>query len=304
MRIATFNLQNMRLRGDHLDGARDGDVPEDRGPQAQALDPADRALTAQVIREADADVIAVQEVFDLATLDHFNAHDLAPLGADYPYRACLPGNDGRGLDVGVMSRVEPARVTSHAPLTPADLHMHFDGLADDLPIFRRDVLLVEIGPLVLFICHFKAPYPDTDPVRAIRRAEARALRALVERAFPDPERGLWMILGDLNEPARNQDHEAAIAPLRGGFAIDLLDRIPREDRWSWHNPFEHLYGHPDAMLASPELARRCPDAVPRIIRSGMGLETRRNRGPHLPSVGHHRPHASDHAAVVVELEGI
>ena len=304
MRIATFNLQNMRLRGDHLDGARDGDVPQDRGPAAEALDPADRTLTAQVIRETDADILAVQEVFDQAALDHFNSHDLAPLGAAYPFRYCFPGNDGRGLDVGLLSRIEPALVKSHADLTPADLGLQFEGLRDDLPIFRRDVLLAEIGPLTLFVCHFKAPYPDTDLVWSIRRAEALALRALVERRFADPDQALWMVLGDLNEPSRTQTRSPAIAPLLDGFATDLLDRVPQQDRWSWHNPIEHLYGHPDAMLASPALARRWPDAVPRIIRSGMGLETHRNTGPHLSQVGHHRPHASDHAAVVVDLEGI
>ena len=304
MRIATFNLQNLRLRGDHLDGARDGDVPQDRGAQARALDPADRALTAQVIRDTDADILALQEVFDQPTLDHFNAHDLVPRGAGYPFRTCLPGNDGRGLDVGLMSRIEPALIRSHATLTPNDLGLHFDALADDLPIFRRDVLLAQIGPLTLFICHFKAPYPDSEQVWAIRHAEALALRALIEREIPDPARALWMILGDLNEPAHSQPRPAAIAPLRGDFATDLLTRIPQTDRWSWHNPIERLYGHPDALLASPALARRWPNAVPQIIRSGMGLETRRNTGPHLPGVGYHRPHASDHAAVVVEIDGI
>ena len=74
MRIATFNVQNLRLRhpdgGDRLDGARDGDAVED-----SALDPMDRRLTAAVIRDVRADVIALQEVFDDETLDHF--HDRA-----------------------------------------------------------------------------------------------------------------------------------------------------------------------------------------------------------------------------------
>ena len=58
MRIATFNVQNLRLRhvAGHarLDGARDGDVPEDNSPQAMALDLADRRLTAAVLARADA----------------------------------------------------------------------------------------------------------------------------------------------------------------------------------------------------------------------------------------------------------
>ena len=53
MRIATFNVQNLRLRkadGEAiLDGARDGDVPEDAAAAASALDRTDRALTASAL---------------------------------------------------------------------------------------------------------------------------------------------------------------------------------------------------------------------------------------------------------------
>jgi hypothetical protein len=60
MRIATFSLQNLRLRyHDHarLNGALDSDVPEDAIPRATALDLADRRLGAAVLAHADADVV-------------------------------------------------------------------------------------------------------------------------------------------------------------------------------------------------------------------------------------------------------
>ena len=86
MRIATFNVQNMRLRRPdgqpRLDGARDGDMPEDSTGAAAALDPIDRALTARVLAEADADAVALQEVFDQRTLDYFHDAVLLPVGAD------------------------------------------------------------------------------------------------------------------------------------------------------------------------------------------------------------------------------
>ncbi|SEQ02539.1 endonuclease/exonuclease/phosphatase family protein [Thalassovita taeanensis] len=304
MRIATFNLQNLRLRGTHLDGARDGDMPRDQGPQAARLDKADRHLTAQVIRETQADVLALQEVFDQETLDHFHDNVLAPIGVNYPYRHCLPGNDGRGLDVAVLSRRPLDSVQSHASLTPADLGLTLPGAAPDLPVFRRDVLQVETRGLTLFICHFKAPYPDTPQVWATRHAEAQALHRLITRRFADPAHALWLVLGDLNEPARRSSSKSALAPLLGDFSVNLLDRLPSEDRWSWHNTHQQLYGHPDAILASPAVARRWPDAVPQVIRSGMSLEAHRNPGPHLAQTGHHRPHASDHAALVLDLPGL
>ena len=59
MRLASFNVQNMRLRrgpsGPRLDGARDRDLPEDIGPAAEQLDSYDRALTAQLLAEANAE---------------------------------------------------------------------------------------------------------------------------------------------------------------------------------------------------------------------------------------------------------
>ena len=311
MRLASFNVQSLRLRWrdghPRLDGARDADVAADRGPAAEALDPEDRRLTAAVLARTDADVIALQEVFDQATLDHFHDHCLlAPGAAPYPYRHCIPGNDGRGLDVAVISRLPPRAVVSHAQETPASLGLEIPPEVDpDMPVFRRDCLRVEVGLVTLFICHFKAPYPDAEATWPVRRAETLALHRLITRRFHDPASALWLILGDLNEPreAAPARPEPAIAPLAAPFSIDLLDRLPSADRWSWHEPFGPDLGSPDVMLASPALARRWPAARPQIIRHGLGLEATAYDGPRLAGVGRHRPHASDHAALMIELPG-
>lgn len=308
MRLASFNVQSLRLRWRdgtaRLDGARDGDVPADLGPNAAALDPEDRRLTAQVLAQAQADVIALQEVFDQATLDHFHDHYLLPVGlAPYPFRHCLPGNDGRGLDVAILSRLPLAALISHAHATPTSLDLELpDGVAADLPVFRRDCLLVQIDQITLFICHFKAPYPDAMASWPIRRAEALALRRIIERHFADPAHGLWLILGDLNEPRQTKPHHpAAIAPVLAPFSVDLLERLPEAERWSWHEPFGPDRGCPDVMLASPALAARWPQAVPWIIRSGLAHNAGPTQGARLPGVGAHRPHASDHAVLVIDL---
>ncbi len=303
MRIATFNVQNMRLRGQHLDGARDGDTPGDSGPGAQALDPADRRLSARLIRDSEADIVVLQEVFDAASLDHFHEHFLAPLKAHYPHRHCLPGNDGRGLDLAVLSRLPLPRLRSHASLTAADARVPAAlGLAPDLPVFRRDCLEIALPGLSLFACHFKAPYPDPEAAWATRRAEALAVRHLIEARFGDPARARWLILGDLNDPRDPPEgHQRAIAPLLPPFSVNLVDRLPAEARWSWHQPQEHFYAAPDKLLASPALAAANAQALPNILREGLGYETTRYTGPRLPGTGQHRPHASDHALIYVDL---
>ena len=309
MRIATFNVQNLRLRhpaaGARLDGARDRDVPEDEGPEAEALDPIDRRLTAAVIRDLDADVLVLQEVFDAETLDHFHDKYLLASGVGaYPNRVCLPGNDGRGLDVAVMSRLPVGRVASHSGLLPADVGLEPPEGFGDQPVFRRDCLLVEVGPLSLFACHFKAPWPDEDAAWPVRRLEAETVRRIVEARFADAPEALWLIAGDLNDPDPAGAPGRAIAPLEEPFAVDLSRRMAPDERWTFHDPDTGRRSLPDALLASPRLAEAWPGAVPWVVREGLSREAGRVAGERLREVGEHRPHASDHAALAVEFPGL
>ena len=309
MRIATFNVQNLRLRHPagraRFDGARDYDVPEDSTAEATALDLADRRLTSAIIAQSYADVICLQEVFSLETLNFFHEHLICHAGAAYPYRVCLPGNDGGGRDLAVLSRRPIEGIRSHAALTPDDLGLTPpEGMRSDSPIFRRDCLAFSIGEVALFNCHFKAPWPDTTRAWPIRRMEALAVRKLVERRQKDDQRALWMILGDLNEPVKPVDEEAAIAPLLPPFSVDLLERMPEHERWTFYNAQDGHYARPDALLASPALAQRWPDATPQALRAGLDRDADRTDVARLPDVGAHRPHASDHAALVIDLEGL
>jgi endonuclease/exonuclease/phosphatase family metal-dependent hydrolase len=309
VRLATFNVQNLRLRRlpdgrERLDGARDGDAPEGSTAASRRFDRADRRLTAAVLHDMNADVVALQEVHDSATLDHFHDRFLMRTGlAPYPHRVCRPGNDNMGRNLALLSRTAPHRVHSNAHLRPADLGLApVPGQPPDRPVFCRDCLEAEIGGLTLFLCHFKAPYPDPSVTHAARRLEALAVRRLVKRRFPEPASALWLILGDLNEPdARVPLAEKATAPLLDGFAVDLLERRPQGQRWSYHEPHREAYSRPDALLASPALAERYPEACPRLFREGMGLQAGLYPGPRLHGVGEDRPHASDHAAVLIDF---
>lgn len=305
MRIATFNAQNLRLRqtpgGPRLDGARDrdSDVPDDAG-----LDVEDRRLTAALLARIGADIVCLQEVYDAATLDHFHDAFLLPAGAaPYPQRVCLPGNDGHGLNVALLGRRAPDDVVSNSDLRAADLGLDDPGgVLHGQPVFRRDCLQVRFGALTLFVCHLKAPYPDRDRAAAIRSLEAAAIRRIVERAFPDPGSGLWMIVGDLNTPVGTGiEGDEALAPLLGGFAVDLMERLPDGEDWTFRMPDTGERLRPDAMLASPALARLCPGAVPVVERIGMEPRADRPAGSPFATVGRPRPHASDHAAIWIDL---
>ncbi|WP_323036777.1 endonuclease/exonuclease/phosphatase family protein [Pararhodobacter sp.] len=305
MRVLTFNVQNLRLRRpggqDRLDGARDFDETEKAEDLGRVLDFADRRLTAQVLAQADADVCALQEVFDAPSLDYFHDHLLRATGVElWPWRACLPGNDGAGRDVAVMAR-RPFAATSYARLRPRDLGLsQVPGVSVDRVIFCRDCLQVEMGALTLFTVHFKAPWPDRTAAWHRRRLEALAVKRLIERRFSEPGAALWLVLGDLNDPLA--DPERAVAPLIEGFGVDLTARMAPGERWTWWHE-DGVRGCPDAMVASPALAARWPDAVPRALRAGMGRDAG-GQAARLEDVGDHRPHASDHAALVLDLPGI
>lgn len=291
----------------HLDGARDEDIEEDVAPDAVSLDDIDRSLTARVLKKADADFVSLQEVFNQDTLDYFHDEILVPGGVSpYPHRVCLPGNDGRGLDVAVMSRLPIDDVTSHAAETPSSLGLDAsDAVGPGDRIFRRDCLVVSVGRLTAFVCHFKAPYPDTASVFEIRRLEALAVRRLIERRFETSAESLWLIVGDLNEPAvAETDPARSIAPVFQDFAVDLLSRIPSQERWTFHQPQSTVYTCPDALLASPALAAQWPDARPEILRIGLDRDAGRYEGERLEGVGVHRPHASDHAALSIDFPGL
>lgn len=305
MRLATFNVQNLRLRPSDgvafIDGASDDDATG--VARTPALAHADRIETARIIAESRADFVALQEVFDLATLDFFNEHYLVPAGANsYAHRYCIKGNDGRGMNVAALSRIPARLVRSHATETGADL-----GLIDlpaelrDAPIFRRDCLQIELDTVSLFICHFKAPYPD--PVRAsrIRSAEARAVRRIIESRFVKPADERWLVLGDFNEPAQAQTATSATSHLlRDGFAVDLLDRLSPGRDWTYETPRSHLHTRPDRILASPRLAGDYGETLPHIIRSGMGAD-RSETGGTTPD---RAPRASDHALVYADFPGL
>ncbi|WP_116133145.1 endonuclease/exonuclease/phosphatase family protein [Tropicimonas sp. IMCC34043] len=311
MKIATFNVQNLRLRpagpGGALDGARDGDLAPDTAAGAEGEDLADRRLTAAVLHGIDADVVALQEVYDRATLDFFHDRFLLPTGmAPYPHRICLPGNDNMGRNLALLSRIAPRRIESHTRLVPSDLDLTPPpGVPADRPIFCRDCLEVELPALWLYLCHFKAPYPDRDRATAARNLEATAVRTLIERRFADPAAARWLVLGDLNEPdPRAPEAALGIAPLLGGFSVDLLERRPKGQRWSYRDPLGGNYSRPDALLASPALAAAFPGAMPRVVREGLGEEVAAYPGPRLHGVGRHRPHASDHAALAIAFDGL
>ena len=354
LRIATFNVENLLRRFTPERDRRTGVwVPDpavglfEHTSEAEgrliekafqvAVSDDQRQLTAQAIRDCDADVLCLQEVDGLEVLRWFHDRYLRR-AVDEPYEhfALLEGNDRRGIDVAVMSRRGfPIRVMSHATLTYRDLGLYNDDLRRwgseiDDRVFKRDALEVEIetpaGPLTVWICHFKSMGEGRDRTMGIRRAEAHAVRRLVERRFGDRAAAAdWMIVGDLNDyrdklclerggdgvlHGRHERAEAtALDPFHADrFAVDLIERLPPPERWTHYYPEERELSPLDHLFVSPALARANPHVRPTVVRAGLPYRVPLDRiRPPLPPVeryprvGFDRPKASDHCPLAVTL---
>jgi endonuclease/exonuclease/phosphatase family metal-dependent hydrolase len=348
--IATLNLENLLRR---LDLARDREtgawVPD---PAAGLYEPTSEAegqliekavrsaisddqrqLTAQLIRDLDADVLCLQEVDDLKTLRWF--HDRYVRRAvrqPYEHFALFEGNDTRGIDVAVMARRGfPFTVRSHAALTYADLGLYNEGLkrfnlTPQSPVFKRDCLEVTLeiegGPLTLFVCHFKSMGEDRERTMPIRIAEARAVRRIVEIRFGRRvAEAHWAIVGDLNDYRAKRELDgdpdqlipalpSGLDPLfEGHWCHNVVDRLPPLERWTHYWSGGRELSQLDYILLSPALAKRNPEALPRIERRGLPfrapwptVDAEPNPADRYPRVGYDRPKASDHAGVAFSLE--
>lgn len=325
LRLATFNVENLLMRCDfeaagvenlrarlnrvsaEADAARVSEV-------FNVLSEDDRTLTAQALAATHADVCAVQEVENLVTLKTFNDRYLSRW-CERPFRRCVlhEGNDGRGIDVGFLSRLPVIREVSHADATFASLAIKppEQGGAEDR-VFRRDCLEVDIEKdgkaLTLFICHFKSMHGGRAKTRQVRDAEARAVRAIIENRFANPAEASWVILGDLNDYLEIDgvpDTENGLEALTSdGFATDLAMSAIADplQRWSHHYAPLRQYTALDHILLSPKLLDLNRAARVTYVRAGVPWRSTRHSGFRLPGVGWANPKASDHCPLVATLE--
>lgn len=365
LRIGTFNVENLLTRYRfgtpgrtdtaaamslfHFPRAEQRDAVE--RSLAVALEDDKRQMTALAIAEAQADLWMLQEVDSLASLQAFFANYVHRI-ADHRYGhfALLDGNDRRNIDIGFAARrdlLAPAQidVRSHRELSFAEAGAHDDelaalGIGPQDKVFVRDCLVVALDfgdrDLTLFGCHLKSMNNGREDGRQatlpLRRAEARAVRHLVEQRFGARWREAnWIVLGDLNgyrfglgplaEPV--DEGESGIEPLLDGFAVDPMQTLPPHERWThfrryWsegrqslvesHMPLDHI-------LLSPRLAAANPAPAMRMIRRGLPYRVPLDpRAPdrsmarlatsadRYPRVGWDRPKASDHCPLTIDLD--
>jgi len=286
LKLGTFNINNL------FDRFSDPYNKEDQGYRMhqryrRPLELINIWKRAQLILAQQPDVLALQEVENRGALWEFNA---SQLGNHFQHLALVEGNDFRGIDVAVTSRLPLGRLTSY------QFRYHPDSPADDHTVFSRDLLEVEIlhrqrtGVLfTLFVNHLKSKYVDSR-VRgearaekerrddACRRLQVQTTADIVLERFQGVSEPRYAIVGDFNDTPDSE----ALAPLAVLGCYDVLEDLPASERWTIQ--FQRRKQQFDYILLSPALhACLAPGSVCVDAKEGMS-------------------EASDHRPVYVELE--
>jgi endonuclease/exonuclease/phosphatase family metal-dependent hydrolase len=295
VRIATFNLENLFARYDFAK------TPDPTQPDGCTINPAafiafgevDRQITAQVIREVNADILGLQEVESLPALDAFSARYLPMMG--YKHRILIDGFDPRRINVALLSRY---------PIMGVRSYRNERNKAGTGYLFSRDCLeaAIEVGGslLVLYVNHFKSMIEGRAATHARRKEQADRVALIVrDRWGAARYEGNFIVLGDLND---YPDGRTAIGTLLEHPGLQNgVDRLPDGERWTHYYPGRNEYKQLDYLLLSKSLAA-ANSGNPGILRKGMPFRAELYTGDRFPWVGEDNPKASDHAPVYMDVE--
>jgi endonuclease/exonuclease/phosphatase family metal-dependent hydrolase len=253
--LATLNVHN--FFDAHNDPYRQDEGTPEKSAESQA------ALAA-AIKELDADLLALQEVESREVLEQFNR---TRLGGLYAHVVCIEGNDGRGIDVALLSKLPVVFAATYQ-------HRHWPA-AGGLPhatSFARDVLRVRVRAtdqttLELLVLHLKSKSggESSDPWRS---REVEGVRAIVREIIgQQPELPLAM-LGDFNDLPDAPPLSALFDPNAQPRLLDLTRGVPLADRWSF--VYEGERQQLDYLLATQPLQSRLMPGSVRFHRLPSG----------------------------------
>ncbi len=184
--VATYNVLNL-FDSEDDPYHNDETTPSKPREQMQHL--------AQSIVKLNADVIALQEVENRGYLQRFVDVFLPDMG--YKHIVHYEGNDLRGIDVCLLSRIPIGPVRSHR-------HLRFSGPDGSRRGFSRDLLAVTIEPpdaeaLELWVVHLKSNSGGREHAEPIRLAEAGQIRKMLDAQLSNNPDARIIVLGDFND---------------------------------------------------------------------------------------------------------
>lgn len=250
-------------------------------------------MTARVITDMNADIIGIVEAEDRPSLVRLNSALLNDL---YKHIMLIDGNDTRGIDVGIMTKsgLELRAIRSNVDLEDST------GL-----VFGRDCPEYEVVTnngvsIFVLVNHFKS---QSGGGGKKRERQAKAVRKIAKRLIDEGKH--VVVLGDFNEGPKSGATKAEnLGPLYtanrlldcyalAGF--DVGQRPGSFDSCGLRNRLDYIF-----ISKSLEPAFLGGE----VFRKGLWgtRKTRPNKWDTYPDMTDSTHQASDHAALVIELD--
>lgn len=255
-------------------------------------------MTARVITEMNADVLAVVEAESRPGLVRFSKHLLqAAGGTPYDHIMLIDGNDDRGIDVGIMTR-------SGYPI--AWIESHVDDADEHGVIFSRDCAIYTITTpkkhtLTILVNHFKSKgYGSQKANDAKRLRQTGRVKEIYEALVADGSKYV-AVVGDFNENPEGP----SLAPLLSDTDLkDISEHDAFDDGASGERPGTFSNGTAtnkiDFILLSPALFARAKSGG--IFRKGVWGGKNGTLFEHFDEITKASEAASDHAAIWAEID--
>lgn len=268
--------------------------------------------TGRVIRDVEADILAVVEAENRVALKQFSEFvfdrvkdEVAYVIRPYTQIMLIDGNDDRGIDVGLMTK-------EGFDIGLMQSHIH-DLKPDGNPIFSRDcpeyAVTTPSGELIWVIPnHFKSKFGGNDAASiAKRKAQATRVAEIYQRLRGDDHDNI-VILGDLNDTPDSGPLQPLLAQtdLRDVSEHDLFDtgefkgREGTEERGIGTFGLGNDADKIDYLLLSPALFERVTAAG--LFRKGAWPGSRPPRWTVYEELKEKVHIASDHHVIWAEID--
>lgn len=251
-------------------------------------------MTAKVVNDLDADIIAIVEAEDRPSLVRFNRDMLDNL---YRHVMLVDGNDERGIDVGIMTK---AQHTIESIISNVDTE---DSKGE---VFSRDCPQYEIltpngNTVHVLINHFKS---QSGGGGEKRNRQAKQVRKIANTLVGENKH--VVVLGDLNEgPKRGNTKAENLKPLynRNSPLVDCFS-LPNFDVGARPGTYNScgLSNRLDYIFISKSLLPHFKGG--KVFRSGLWgkRKSRPDAWEVYPEIENGQEQASDHAALCIDLD--
>ena len=250
------------------------------------------ANTGKFVDKLNPDIIGICEVENLTAMRKFRSQYLSR--ERLRYEILIDGNDPRGIDVGLYSKL---------PLGTLRTNIHYRPTVRSHPLFPRDCMEVEIPmanneSLWVLQTHLKSKLGKPDTSNKRRKAQACRIAAILAERY-NLENQWVIVAGDFNDTPDSKPLKPLVKNQDLFDVLDIAD-VPVEQRWTYS--YRGDKNQIDYVLVSRALKDKV--AAAGVDRSGIAEIAKLTDGAEQPMDGitNWRNAASDHGAIWVELD--